>query len=99
MVVYNVPKLVEEALPSLRCAGSETNVFEFPQRMGAEDFSFYQQVVPGFFLRLGSGNKARGITAEAHTPEFDIDEECLVTGVEVMANIALDFLDHHANAK
>ncbi len=97
MVVYNDPKLVEETLPSVRRAVGETNVFEAPKRMGAEDFSFYQQVVPGFFLRLGSGNKAKGITAEGHTPEFDIDEECLVTGVKVMSNMALDFLDHHSN--
>ena len=96
MVVYNDPKLVEESLPSIRRAVGETNVFEFPQRMGAEDFSFYQEVIPGFFLRLGSGNKAKGIIAESHTPEFDIDEECLVTGVKVMANVAVDFLDGHS---
>jgi amidohydrolase len=99
MVVYNDPKLVEESLPSLRRAVGETNVFEFPQRMGAEDFSFYQQVVPGFFLRLGSGNKAKGIIAESHSPEFDIDEECLVTGVKVMANLALDFLERESKAR
>jgi len=96
MVVYNDPKLVEESLPSIRRAVGETNVFEFPMRMGAEDFSYYQQVIPGFFLRLGSGNKAKGIIAESHTPEFDVDEECLVIGVKVMANIALDFLDGHS---
>ena len=65
--------------------------------MGAEDFCFYQGVIPGFLLRLGSGNKAKGITAEAHTPEFDIDEECLVVGVKVMSNLVLDFLDRHSN--
>ena len=96
MVVFNDPKLVEESLPSIRRAVGESNVFEFPMRMGAEDFSYYEQVIPGFFLRLGSGNKAKGITAESHTPEFDIDEECLVVGVKVMANLALDFLDRHA---
>ena len=96
MVVYNDPKLVEQSLPSIRRAVGDTNVFEFPQRMGAEDFSFYEQVIPGFFLRLGSGNKAKGITAESHTPEFDIDEECLVVGVKVMSNLALDFLERNA---
>src|SRR5205823_6989952 len=39
MVVYNDPKLVEESLPSIRAAAGATNVFEFPMRMGAEDFS------------------------------------------------------------
>ncbi len=96
MVVYNDPKLVEESLPSIRRAIGETNVFEFPQRMGAEDFSYYQRVVPGFFLRLGSGNKAKGITAESHTAAFDIDEECLVVGVKVMSTLVLDYLDRHA---
>src|ERR1051326_356909 len=98
-VVFNDPKLVEESLPSVRRAVGDTNVFEFPPRMGAEDFSYYEQVIPGFFLRLGSGNKAKGITAESHTPEFDIDEDCLVVGVKVMSNLALDFLDRHANDK
>jgi amidohydrolase len=96
MVVFNDPKLVEESLPSIRRAVGDSNVFEFPMRMGAEDFSYYQEVIPGFFLRLGSGNKAKGITADSHSPEFDIDEECLVTGVKVMANLALDFLDRHS---
>src|SRR5262245_11396358 len=95
MVVFNDPKLVEASLPSIRRAVGDANVLEAPKRMGAEDFSFYQQVVPGFFLRLGSGNKAKGITAEAHTPEFDIDEGCLVTGVKVMSTLALDYLNTH----
>jgi amidohydrolase len=95
-VVYNDPKLVAESLPSIRRAVGETNVFEFPQRMGAEDFSYYEKIVPGFFLRLGSGNKARGITAESHTAAFDIDENCLVVGVKVMSNLILDYLDRHS---
>jgi amidohydrolase len=94
-VVVNDPQLVEQSLPSLRRAVGQTNVLEVPRRMGAEDFCFYQEVVPGFFFRLGSGNKAKGITAEGHTPEFDVDEECLVVGVKVMANVLLDFLEQH----
>jgi len=92
-VVLNDPKLLAATLPSIKRMVGDANVIEAPKRMGAEDFSFYQQVVPGFFLRLGSGNKGRGITADAHTAEFDIDEDCLVIGVKVMANIALEFLD------
>lgn len=98
-VVYNDPKLVEASLPSVRRAVGAANVIEVPKRMGAEDFSYYAKVVPGFLLRLGSGNQAKGITAQIHTPEFDIDEACLVVGVKVMSNLALDFLEHHANEK
>ena len=96
MVVFNDPTLVQDSLPAIRRAIGETNVFEVPKRMGAEDFSFYQQVVPGFLFRLGSGNKAKGITAEVHTPEFDIDERCLATGVKALANVLLDSLERHA---
>ena len=39
---------------------------------------------------------AKGIVAEAHTPEFDVDEECLVVGVKVMANVLVDFLEQHS---
>jgi amidohydrolase len=99
VVVVNDPKLVEETLPVMRRAVGETNVVTVPARMGAEDFSYFQRVVPGFYYRLGSGNPAKGITAEAHTPEFDVDEECLVVGVKVMANVLVDFLERHAGAK
>jgi amidohydrolase len=95
MVVNNDLQLVEQTLPVMRRVIGETNVIEAELRMGAEDFSYFQQVVPGFYYRLGSGNKAKGIIADAHTPEFDIDEECLVTGAKVMANVLVDFLEHH----
>jgi len=72
-----------------------SNVVEVPKRMGAEDFSYFEEAVPGFLLRLGSGNLAKGITAEAHTPRFDIDEDCLIVGVKAVSAILLDYLDEH----
>jgi amidohydrolase len=92
-VVVNNPKLVEATLPSLRRAAGEANVVEVPKRMGAEDFSFYGEIVPGFFMRLGSGNKAKGITSEGHTPTFDVDEHCLDVGVKVATTVLVDFLE------
>ena len=96
MVVINDPKLVESTLPSLRRSAGEANVVEVPRRMGAEDFCFYGRVVPGFFMRLGSGNKSRGITSEGHTPTFDVDEQCLSVGVKAASTALLDFLDQNA---
>lgn len=96
MVVVNDPKLTEATLPSLRRSAGESKVVEVPKRMGAEDFSFYGRVVPGCFLRLGCGNKSKGLTPDAHTPTFDIDEECLPVGVKVMSAVLLDFLEQHA---
>jgi amidohydrolase len=94
-VVYNDPSLVRQSLPTIRRVVGTTNVVEVPPRLGAEDFSCYQEVVPGFLYRLGSGNKAKGITADIHTPGFDIDEECLSVGVKVMSNLVIDFLNEN----
>ncbi|MCX6894802.1 MAG: amidohydrolase [Verrucomicrobia bacterium] len=98
-MVFNDLKLVEESLPALRRMVGDGNIVPAALRMGAEDFSYYQKVLPGFFYRLGSGNPAKGIVAEAHTPEFDIDEECLVVGVKTMAGLVLDFLERNAGGK
>ncbi|WP_343304057.1 M20 family metallopeptidase [Chitinophaga niabensis] len=67
------------------------NVLDTELRMGAEDFSYYSQVIPACFFRLGTGNKARGITAGVHTPIFDIDENALEIGSGTMAYLATQF--------
>lgn len=64
--------------------GSE-NVSETEMRMGAEDFGYYSQVIPGCFFRLGTANAAKGITAGVHTPLFNIDERAIETGMGMMA--------------
>jgi amidohydrolase len=92
-VTYNDPTLVANTLPILKKVIGEKNLLNPQPQMGAEDFSRYQQVVPGFFYFLGVGNKSKGITAMIHTPEFDADEESLVIGVRVMSNVLLDYLD------
>ena len=59
---------------------SETEI-----RMGAEDFGFYSQHIPGCFFRLGTANKEKGITSGVHTPTFNIDEAAIEIGVGMMA--------------
>jgi amidohydrolase len=92
-VTYNDPKLVAATLPTLKRIVGEANLTTPQPQMGAEDFSLFQKVVPGFFYFLGVGNPAKGITAMIHTPEFEVDEEALVNGVKVMSNVLLDYLD------
>ncbi|HWP44373.1 MAG TPA: amidohydrolase [Blastocatellia bacterium] len=98
-VTYNDPKLVEQMLPTLRRVVGEANVITPKPQMGAEDFSYFQKVIPGFYYFLGVGNRAKGITAMIHTPEFDVDEESLVIGVKVMTSMVLDYLDRNAGAR
>lgn len=63
----------------------KTLVEETEIRMGAEDFGFYTQVIPGCFYRLGVRNEAKGIIHNVHTPRFDIDENAIETGMGMMA--------------
>jgi len=91
--VYNDPALVKATLPTLRRIAGEANVIESLPGMGGEDFSHFAKVVPGFYFRLGVADEAKGIKGEIHTPGFDVDEECLKTGVAAMAGVLCDFLD------
>lgn len=95
-VLINPPDLVEATLPSIRHVVGKGNLISVPPTMGGEDFSYYQREIPGFFYFLGVGNRAKGITAGWHTPEFDVDEDSLVVGVKVMSNVLLDYLRRHA---
>ena len=78
-----------------RVLGEKKVIPRRPQ-MIAEDFSYFQKVIPGFFYFLGVGNSAKGINAPLHTPNYDVDEESLVVGVRVMSNVVLDYLDRES---
>lgn len=65
----------------------EERVQETEIRMGAEDFGYYVQQIPGCFFRLGTANKAKGIMAGVHTPLFNIDEAAIETGIGMMATL------------
>lgn len=91
--VINHRQLATDTLASFRRLLGADNVLEMVPGMGGEDFSYFAQVVPGFYFRLGVANPERGITGEIHTPLFDVDEACLRTGVAAMAAAACDFLD------
>ncbi len=98
-VTYNDPQLVAATLPTMQRVLGAANISEPKPQMGAEDFSMFQQEIPGVFFFLGVGNKAKGINAMIHTADFDIDEESLVIGVKTMANVLADYLDRQATAK
>lgn len=94
-IVKGYPFLVNDDAFTNACSSAAAdylgnqNVEELPLRMTAEDFAFISQEVPSCFFRLGTGNKARGITSGVHTATFDIDENALVTGMGLMAYLAV----------
>lgn len=91
--ILNDRKLVEATLPGFRRLFGADNVQELVPGMGGEDFSFFAQVVPGFYFRLGVANEEKGITAGGHTPLYDCDEQAIKTGVLALAAAVCDRLD------
>lgn len=60
-----------------------------PPYMLAEDFSFFQQAVPGLFFFLGAGNEEKGFIHPLHSGDFDFDEKILCFGVETYMNLLM----------
>jgi amidohydrolase len=83
--VDNDPVFTETAWKQADLFMGKENVMETEMRMGAEDFGYYTQVIPGCFFRLGVRNEARGIIHNVHTPLFDIDERAIEIGIGNMA--------------
>lgn len=89
------PFLINEAKITEACRQfaveylGEEHVVELDIWPAAEDFSYYSQEVNACFYRLGTGNKAAGITAAVHTPTFDIDERALRTSIGLMAYMTM----------
>ena len=59
--------------------------------MGAEDFAYYLEKVPGTFYRLGIRNEAAGITADIHNDHFTIDETSMKAGAAMQAYLDWEF--------
>ncbi|WP_407355456.1 M20 family metallopeptidase [Methanolobus sp. WCC5] len=59
---------------------------------GAEDFAYYLQKIPGMYVILGTRNVHKGIVEGNHSASFDIDEDVLITGIELLSSVALDFM-------
>jgi len=83
--VYNNEALNELAMEKASEFIGRNNVEETEKRMGAEDFGYYSQQIPGCFFRLGVMNKEKGIISGVHTPTFNIDESAIETGIGIMA--------------
>jgi amidohydrolase len=91
-VTYNDPALTEKMAPTLRKVSSDVIVMN--ATLGAEDFSFYQQKVPGVFFFLGTRpkNQTAEQAASNHSPLFYVDESGLGLGIRAMARVAADYL-------
>ena len=97
-VTVNDPALTDWSIPTLGRMAGEENVQVVDKVCGAEDFSFYQKAVPGFFYFIGCTARDKDVSKAApnHSPRFYVDEECLKLGVKSLSALALDWLATHA---
>ena len=98
-VTINHPGLTAWSVPVLDRIAGEGNVGVVDKICGSEDFSCYQQKVPGFFYFVGCTppDKDAATAAPNHSPRFYVDEDCLEVGVKTLSGLALDWLA--ANSK
>lgn len=81
--------LARETAAALFGKGSAVSV---PPQMGAEDFSYFLQKVPGSFWWVGAANKKAGATASIHSSRFRVDESAFVFGAAQLASVTLNYL-------
>lgn len=96
-ITYNDPELTQQMLPTIqRTAGVENTLLSKPVT-GAEDFSFFQEQVPGLYVWVGG--KPLDVSEEDspahHTPEFYVDDSGMKLGVKLLTNFTLDYMAKH----
>jgi amidohydrolase len=92
-ITYNDPDLVVKMLPTMQRVGGKDNIQNQKAITGAEDFSYFQEEVPGFFFFLGGMAPGTTESFPHHTPDFTIDDSGLILGVKTLTEMSLDYLN------
>ena len=94
-ITFNDPQLTEKVLPTLQHVAGTDNVRLIHAITGAEDFSFFQKKIPGFYFFLGAlaPNTPEDKIPQHHTPEFTFDESSLKLGMKALSHLVLDFME------
>jgi len=91
--VVNDERTVDLVANSARELLGDDGVVTIPEAsMGGEDFSYFAQVAPGCFFRLGAGNVSKGCNYPGHHPMYNFDEDAMPVGVAVFANVVFNYL-------
>ncbi|MGK0501622.1 MAG: amidohydrolase [Alteromonadaceae bacterium] len=96
-ITYNDPALTQAMVPTIqRTAGAENAIVSKPVT-GAEDFSFFQEKVPGLYVWVGGKplDVSEQDSPAHHTPEFYVDDSGMKLGVKLLTNFTLDYMAQH----
>tara|TARA_B100001175_G_scaffold123999_1_gene105644 strand:+ start:1551 stop:2843 length:1293 start_codon:yes stop_codon:yes gene_type:complete len=93
-ITYNDPYLYEEILPTLERVNGEKNVHLMKAITGAEDFSYFQEKVPGTYFFIGGSKPDVDLSTVAphHTPDFYVDDSAISTGIRSMVGLTIDYI-------
>ncbi|MGB5555005.1 MAG: amidohydrolase [Flavobacteriaceae bacterium] len=92
-ITFNNPELTAMMLPTIERVAGKANVLTQKAVTGAEDFSYFQREVPGFFFFLGGMTPGNTQSFPHHTPDFLIDDSGLLLGVKTLTEMSLDYLN------
>jgi amidohydrolase len=97
-VTYNDPRLTEQMRPTLERVAGPNRAMVGAVTTTTEDFSLYQQKIPGVFVFLGITPEGvdPATAPRNHSPKFFVDERALPVGVRLLSNLALDYLSNSA---
>lgn len=93
-VTFNDPELTAIMGSTFTEVVGEENVMSSMNAItGAEDFSFFQEQIPGLFFFLGGMPKGQdpATAAPHHTPDFYVDDAGMLTGIKVMSRLVVDY--------
>ncbi len=88
--VINVPEYAQVIKANAEKVLGKENALVIQPVMGGEDFSYFLEKVPGAYFFIGVGNPDKGIIYPQHHPKYDIDEDALCYGMEIMASAAIE---------
>ena len=93
-ITFNDPYLYEEILPTLERVNGKKNVHLMKAITGAEDFSYFQEKVPGTYFFIGGQKPGVDLSTVAphHTPDFYVDDSAISTGIRSMIGLTLDYI-------
>lgn len=92
--VMNDAALTDLARNAVKAALGEEQVSELAEpSLGSEDFSAYQERIPGVLYRLGTANDNPQSKLGMHNPAIIFDEKALPTGITAMTSVALAYLE------
>jgi len=94
LVTYNDLELTKQMLPSLEAAAGKQNVKLVKATTGGEDFSYFQEEIPGLYFFLGGMTPGNKEAFPHHTPDFKIDDNGMLLGVKSFVQLTIDYLNN-----